>query len=74
MNIHFSNALELKQYLMPVLRLRKREFIKQNVQITEDEIWSYLVDSFWKQSTQLSLTQMVDDILNRQITKTMNEI
>lgn len=74
MDIRFSSVVELKQHLMPALKLRKKELQKKNILITEDKIWDYLVECFWKQSIQLSLSQMVDDILNKPIGKTMDEI
>lgn len=67
MDISFSSILELKQHLMPALRLRKRELKRQNILITEEEIWNYFVNRFWKTSVQLSLAQMVDDVLNKEI-------
>ena len=67
MDINFSSIDELKKRLMPALRLRKRELKRQNYYITEEELWNYFVENFWKKSVQLSLAQMVDDILNREI-------
>ena len=74
MNIQFSNVVELKQHLMPALKLRKKELQRKNIPISEDKIWDYLVDYFWKQSVQLSLAQMVDDILNKPISEIDDEI
>lgn len=74
MDISFSSVLELKQRLMPALKLRKREMKKQNIFITEEEIWDYFVNHFWKHSVQLSLAQMVDDVLNREIDIEKEEI
>lgn len=67
MNIEFSNVEELKQRVMPALRLRKKELKRQNLNYSEEEIWNYFVNHFWKSSISLSLFQMVDDILNREI-------
>lgn len=67
MDIEFSSIEELKRRVMPALRLRKRELKRQNYHITEEELWNYFVDNFWKKSIQLSLAKMVDDILNREI-------
>ena len=74
MDLNFSSIEELKQRLMPALRLRKRELKRQNYHITEEELWNYFVENFWKRSIQLSLAQMVDDILNREIKNINNEI
>ncbi len=67
MEILFSSSEELKKRVMPALRIRKRELKKLNYAITEEEIWNYFVEKFWKKSFQLSLYQIVDDILNREI-------
>lgn len=67
MDINFSSIEELKQRLMPALRLRKRELKRNNYHITEEEIWHYFANNFWKKSIKLSLAQMVDDILNKEI-------
>ena len=67
MDINFSSVEELKQRLMPALRLRKRELKRNNYHITEEELWHYFVNNFWKKSIELSLAQMVDDILNREV-------
>ncbi len=74
MDIHFSSVEELKQRLMPALRLRKKELKKKNYQISEEELWNYFVNHFWKQSVQLSLSQMVEDILNKEIKETTEDI
>lgn len=74
MDIYFSNIEELKQRLMPALRLRKKELRKQNYQISEEELWNYFVNHFWRQSVQLSLSQMVEDILNKEVKQTTEDI
>ena len=74
MDINFSSVDELKRRLMPALRLRKRELKRDNYQITEEKIWNYFVNNFWKKSIQLSLAQMVDDILNEEITIIKEEV
>lgn len=67
MDIKFHDVLELKQRVMPALRLRKRELNKQNIQLSEEEIWDYLVEHHFKNAYQLSLAKIVDEILNREI-------
>lgn len=67
MDINFSSIEELKKRLMPALKLRKRELRKQNYHLSEEEIWNYFVNNYWRKSIQLSLAKMVDDVLNREI-------
>lgn len=67
MDMQFSNLYELKQRLVPALRNRKRSLKNQNIIVTEDELWNYFTNNYWKKSINLSLFQMVDDILNREV-------
>lgn len=67
MDIQFSSLNELKQRLFPALRNRKRTLKKSNILVTEDELWDYFTNNYWKKSINLSLYQMVDDILNREV-------
>ena len=67
MEINFSSVEELKKRLMPALRIRKRELKRNGYIINEEEVWTYFVNNFWKQANNLSLAQMVDDILNKEI-------
>ncbi len=67
MDILFHDVLELKQRVMPALKLRKKELQKQNRILSEEEIWNYFVEHSWKNAYQLSLSKMVDEILNSEI-------
>ena len=73
MDIKFRDVLELKQRVMPALRLRKRKLNKQNIQLSEEEIWNYLVEHYFKNAYQLSLSKIVDEILNSEISILSNE-
>lgn len=59
--MEFNNLTELKNRLMPALRLKKEEINNKN--ITEEDIWNYLKDTKWVKSNNLSLSDMVNDIL-----------
>lgn len=67
MDVEFSSVEELKKRLMPALRLRKKELKRSNYIITEDELWDYFSKNFWSRATNLSLSKMVDDVLNQEI-------
>lgn len=67
MDIRFKSVEELKNRLMPALKVRKRELKRDNCNITEEELWNYLLNKYWKNASNLSLAKMVDDILNRDI-------
>ncbi len=59
--MEFKNLTELKNRLMPALRLKKEEINNKN--ITEEDIWNYLKETKWINSNNLSLSDMVNDIL-----------
>lgn len=67
MGLEFSNIQELKMRVMPALTIRKKELKKQNKNYTEEEIWNYFVE-IWKKSHNLTLADLVDDVLNKEIT------
>lgn len=72
MDILFHDVEELKQRVMPALRLRKKELKKQNINLSEEEIWNYFVENSWKKAYQLSLSKIVDEILNSEISIVSN--
>ena len=61
----FNSQNELKKYLYPVLRIKKEELNKElnNIKINEDYIWDNLKKEKWINSKDLSLSDMVNDIL-----------
>lgn len=67
--MEFHSVAELKDRVMPALKLRKRELKKQGMFLTEDEIWNYFVEKYFKKAYQLSLNKVVDIILNYDIDK-----
>ncbi len=61
----FTNLKDLYDRLTPALKSKKEELIRLGCDyITELDIWNYLKDKKWKNSYNLLLYQMVDDILN----------
>lgn len=67
MDTDFHSVDELKKRVMPALRVRKRDLKKQNIIMTEDEIWSYFAKNYWCKAYNLSLAEVVDNILNLDI-------
>lgn len=63
--MEFNNLNELKNRLMPALRIKKEEINNKN--ITEEDIWNCLKDTKWRKSNDLSLSDMVNDILKLDI-------
>ena len=63
--MEFNNINELKERLMPALRSKLKEFqLNKMHYVTIDDIWCYLKEYRWKYSEGLTLSTMVDDILN----------
>ena len=67
MDLEFHNISELKQRVMPALRIRRRALKKQGIILSEEDIWSYFATNHWRKAYHLSLARVVDDILNRNI-------
>ena len=65
MDLDFSSLEELYNRLKPALRTKKRE-LKENGYgyLKIEDIWNYLKENKWKRSSNLSLNDMVSDILN----------
>ena len=64
-DINFSNLKELYERLKPALTSKKDELRKLGYDyIDEFDIWKYLSIKKWKNSSNLLLYQMVDDIIN----------
>ena len=65
MDLDFNSIEELYNRLQPAL-LTKKEQMRRNGYgyIKKQDIWNYLRDNMWKNSKDLSLYQMVSDILN----------
>ena len=66
MFMEFANVFELKEHVMPALKLRVSELRKQNININVDELFNYFVN-IWKNEYNLTLSDIVDDILYREI-------
>ena len=63
--MEFSSAEELYNRLKPALRTKRRE-LKENGYgyLKIEDIWNYLKENKWRRSSNLSLSDMVSDILN----------
>ncbi|MEG1495081.1 MAG: post-transcriptional regulator [Bacilli bacterium] len=64
MDLTFQSIEELYKRLFPALRTKKRELHNKDLAyITEDDIWNYLRHNKWNKSSNLTLSDMVNDIL-----------
>lgn len=65
MDIIFNGLEELYKRIKPALRTKKEEMKRRGfIYIKEEDIWNYLKDKKWINSKNLTLYQMVDDVLN----------
>ena len=65
MDMEFTSLSDLYKHVKPALTSRKDELNKLDyTYINEDDIWNYLKEVKWKNASNLSLAEMVNDILN----------
>lgn len=61
----FRSLEELYQKLLPALYAKKCELLRHNINfIKEVDIWDYLKSFYWSKTSNLTLSDMVDDILS----------
>lgn len=60
----FKNINELYNRLLPALVTRKFELKSLNINMSEKDIFNSLINLKWKMSHNLTLDEMVNDILN----------
>lgn len=61
----FTSLEELYNRLLPALKNKRREMKREKmIQINELDIWQYFCQNIWPNKTNLTLGEMVDDILN----------
>lgn len=66
MDLEFKSIEELKNRVMPALRIRVRELRKDKYDVDEDSLWEYFV-RIWQDKKNLTLSDLVDDVLNAKI-------
>lgn len=72
----FDSIQDLYNRVLPSLIIRVREAKSNQFDISELDIWNYLVNTKWMNGSNLMLFDIVDDILNvelRKIIKYKNE-
>ena len=63
--ITFNSLEELYQRLKPALKTKKSEMHRQGYNyIKEEDIWNFFKETKWKKAVELSLSAMVNDVLN----------
>jgi hypothetical protein len=70
MDIEFSSLEELYKRLKPALTTKCDEIKRAGyTYLKEEDIWNYLKEIKWRRSVDLSLYEMVSDILNLETEK-----
>lgn len=65
MEEEFRTIKELYQRIYPALRTKKHELTRLGFdEVLEEDVWNYLKEYKWNKGNQLTLSDMVDDILN----------
>jgi len=65
MNLEFRSLEELYNRVKPALETKCSEMKRVGYSyIKEEDIWNYLKEIKWKKSNDLSLHEMINDILN----------
>lgn len=67
--MNFNSLEELKERIMPALSKRANDFKTLGHNISEEDIWLYLKQNKWMHSKNLSLNEIVNDILKLEISK-----
>lgn len=61
----YKSVKELYEALIPALNVKIRMFKNNEFNyLTKDDIWNYLKDNVWVHSVDLTISQMVSDIVN----------
>lgn len=65
MDIEFKSLKELRERIEPALSTKLTELKKNNYNlITKDDIWNFLKEKKWKESYNLTLYDIINDIMN----------
>ena len=62
--IKFKSLNELYKRLYPALNTKRNELARQEVLVSELDIWHYLKETLWDNKESLNLCDMVNNILN----------
>ena len=65
MDYEFSSVLDLKAHIKPALDSKVRELQRKNINyVSQDDIFEHLRNMVWPLKSNLTLYNIVDDILN----------
>ncbi len=61
--MNFESALELKKRVMPALKMKEERLRNEGFDFSADDIWLYLKQNKWIKCQNLTLNEVVNDIL-----------
>lgn len=65
MNNEINTLADLYNLLLPALKSKKREMNDlKYLYVTEKDIWNYIKENVWMKANNLTLSDMVSDILS----------
>ena len=65
MEVTFQSEQELYQHVMPALHAKRMDLKRHQLPyIKEEDIWNYLKITKWSKSVNLTLAEMVNDIIH----------
>ena len=65
MDYEFTSVLDLKAHIIPALDSKVKEMQRKNIKyVNQDDIFEYLRNNVWPLKSNLTLYNIVDDILN----------
>ena len=68
--MEFTSQYELYKKTIPAFNVKKRLMKhNQNNEITNEDIWKYLIENKWKKSYNLTLAEIINDIITLDVEK-----
>lgn len=75
--MEFASQLELYKKVLPVFNVKKRLILNSKYKnITNENIWIHLINNKWRNSNNLTLSDIVNDIITvdlEEVNKSMGE-
>lgn len=64
MDIEFKDIKELYKRVVPALKVKRKLLLKKGIKVKEEDIFEYLAKEKWSKSFNLTLSDIVSDIIN----------
>ena len=61
--MEFESVQELKDRVMPALKMKEEKLKSEGFDFSSEDIWFYLKQNKWTKSRNLTLNEIVNDIL-----------